>query len=115
MRYRDLDAAERDRSRDVVGNRARRSPDAAAQQRAFAAGAAAVELELQFVARDDPNFTRLNDALRELRALQPLAKPRLIKGCAACALIDGATASERALLIGIAATLDCPLPPDLAL
>ncbi len=74
-----------------------------------------MELDLQFVADDDPNFTRLNDALRELRALHPLAKPRLIKGCAACALTDGATSSERALLIGIAATLDCPLPPDLAL
>jgi Zn-dependent protease with chaperone function len=89
--------------------------DALTQQRAFAAGAAAVELDLQFVADDDPNFIRLNDALRELRALHPLAKPRLIKGCAACALADGATTSERALLIGIAATLDCPLPPDLAL
>jgi hypothetical protein len=74
-----------------------------------------MDLELQFVAASDTNFTRLNDALRDLRALHPLAKPRLIKGCAACALTDGATSSERALLIGIAATLDCPLPPDLAL
>jgi len=86
-----------------------------AQQRAFAAGAAAVELDLQFAPSDDVNFNRLNDALRELRGLHPLAKPRLIKGCAACALTDGVSPSERALLIGIAATLDCPLPPDLAL
>ena len=86
-----------------------------AQQRAFDAGAAAVELDLQFVPNDDVNFNRLNDALRELRGLHPLAKPRLIKGCAACALTDGVQSSERALLIGIAATLDCPLPPDLAL
>jgi hypothetical protein len=88
------------------------SPDD--QRRAFAAGAAAVELELEFVTDADPNFTRLNDALRQLRLLSPLAKPRLLKGCAACALIDGASAPERALLIGIAATLDCPLPPDLS-
>jgi Zn-dependent protease with chaperone function len=86
-----------------------------ARERAFAAGAAAVELQLQFVPNDDVNFNRLNDALRELRAVHPLAKPRLIKGCAACALVDGAAPSERALLVGIAATLDCPLPPDLAL
>lgn len=88
------------------------SPDA--QRRAFAAGAAAVELELEFVGDEDPNFTRLNEALRQLRLLSPLAKPRLLKGCAACALIDGASAPERALLIGVAATLDCPLPPDLS-
>ena len=74
-----------------------------------------MELDIEYVAASDPNFTRLNEALRDLRALHPLAKPRLIKGCAACALIDGATSPERALLIGIAATLDCPLPPDLAL
>jgi hypothetical protein len=89
--------------------------EADAQRRAFDAGAAAMDLALQFVAASDTNFTRLNDALRDLRALHPLAKPRLIKGCAACALTDGPTSSERALLIGIAATLDCPLPPDLAL
>jgi len=91
------------------------SGNVAAQQQAFAAGANAMELELSFDAADDPNFARLNDALRELRLLHPLAKPRLIKGCAACVLDSGATASERALLIGISATLDCPLPPDLAI
>jgi Zn-dependent protease with chaperone function len=89
------------------------SPDA--QRRAFAAGAAAVELELRFVTDADPNYTRLNEALRQLRLLSPLAKPRLLKGCTACALIEGASAPERALLIGVAATLDCPLPPDLSL
>ena len=91
------------------------SGDIAAQRRAFAAGVNAIELEASFDAADDPNFARLNDALRELRMLHPLAKPRLIKGCAACVLADGATTSERALLIGISATLDCPLPPDLAI
>jgi hypothetical protein len=91
------------------------SGDVAAQRRAFAAGANAIELELSFDAAEDPNFARLNDALRDLRGLHPLAKPRLIKGCAACALEGGATSSERALLIGVSATLDCPLPPDLAI
>jgi Zn-dependent protease with chaperone function len=86
--------------------------DADAQRRAFTAGAAAVEIDLVFAAASDPNFTRLNDALRQLRLLSPLAKPRLLKACAACALIDGTSPTQRALLIGIAATLDCPLPPD---
>jgi len=89
--------------------------DDTARQRAFAAGAAAVQLELDCVGAHDPNFARLNDALKQLRDLSPLAKPRVLKGCAACVLVDGAGAAQRALLIGIGATLDCPLPPDLAL
>lgn len=114
VRHRDLDAV-RDQVAQTLSAIARAGGhDDDAQRRAFDAGAAAIELDLQFVA-SDPNFTRLNEALRDLRALHPLAKPRLIKGCAACALTDGAISSERALLIGIAATLDCPLPPDLAL
>ena len=64
---------------------------------------------------DDPNFTRLNDALTRTARGASTRQAALIKGCAAVALTDGATASERALLIGVAATLDCPLPPDLAL
>ena len=115
VRHRDLDAVRDQVAQTLSAIAQAGSRDAEAQRRAFDAGAAAVELELQFVAADDPNFTRLNDALRDLRAVHPLAKPRLIKGCAACALTDGATSSERALLIGVAATLDCPLPPDLAL
>ena len=115
MRYRDLVGLNSQIACMLSAIARAGSADAAAQQRAFAAGSAAVALELQLDAADDPNFTRLNDALKELRAVQPLVKPRLIKGCAAAALIDGVTASERALLIGVAATLDCPLPPDLAL
>ncbi len=115
VRHRDLDAV-RDQVAQTLSAIAHASGHGAdAQRRAFDAGAAAVGLDMEFVAANDPNFTRLNEALRDLRALHPLAKPRLIKGCAACALTDGATSSERALLIGIAATLDCPLPPDLAL
>jgi hypothetical protein len=89
--------------------------DDPAQRRAFAAGAAAMQLELEFVADDDTNFMRLNDALKQLRDLTPLAKPRVLKGCAACVAVGGVGTDQRALLIGIGATLDCPLPPDLAL
>ena len=60
----------------------------------------------------DPNFARLNDALKTLRRLKPLAKPRLIKACAAVALAgDAPGVRAHALLQGVAAALDCPLPP----
>jgi len=115
IRYRDLDTLRPQVAQVLSAITRAGAGDAAAQQRAFAAGTAAVSLDLHFDAAQDPNLTRLNDALRELRAVHPLAKPRLIKGCAACALTDGATSDERALLVGIAATIDCPLPPDLTL
>ena len=115
VRYRNLDAVRSHIAQTLSAIARANSDDVAAQQRAFDAGAAAMELELPFDAGSDPNFSRLNDALRELRAVHPLAKPRLIKGCAACVLTGGTTISEHALLIGIAATLDCPLPPDLAI
>jgi len=59
------------------------------------------------------DLDKVTDALRELRQLAPLAKPRLLKMCLAAVSGDGATSEDRrALLIGIAAALDCPLPPN---
>ena len=56
----------------------------------------------------------MNAALGNLRKLKPLVKPALLKACAATVLADGAvSADEGALLQGIAATLDCPLPPSI--
>jgi Zn-dependent protease with chaperone function len=105
--------------------------DAAAKSRAFAQGATAAQMSghsttstgsasahvsaghaLRYDPEEDRGFARLNRALRVLRSLPPLHKPRIIKACAACALAGGAAPSARALLAGIAATLDCPLPPD---
>jgi Zn-dependent protease with chaperone function len=86
----------------------------AASARAFAAGVAAFGRPLRRDTHEDPDFARLDQAMRTLRALSPLRKPRVIKACAACALVDGAKVAERALLAGIAAALDCPLPPDFA-
>ncbi|MEZ5552071.1 MAG: M48 family metallopeptidase [Pseudomonadales bacterium] len=88
--------------------------DAAAQQRAYTAGAATLEIELPFDPNHDPNFMRLNAAISVLRTLAPLVKPRLIKACAATALDDERiSAREGALLQGVAAALDCPLPPSI--
>lgn len=88
--------------------------DPAGQAHAFRAGAMAAELDIELDGNDDPNFTRLNAAIRELRRLQPLAKPKIIKACAATALADDhISGREGALLQGIAAALDCPLPPSI--
>ena len=59
------------------------------------------------------NFSGLNKALKDLRDLTPLQKPKLLKACAQSVLFDNRiTADEAALLQGISAALDCPLPPS---
>lgn len=81
---------------------------------AFTVGLDALGAEGDLDAADDPNFARLNQALVRLRTVKPLQKPRLIKACAATALADGhVSPREGALLQGIAAALDCPLPPSI--
>ena len=56
----------------------------------------------------------MRNTLGRLRKLKPLQKPALIKACAATILADGhVSVDEGALLQGIAATLDCPLPPGI--
>ncbi|MEM8769367.1 MAG: hypothetical protein AAGE43_18165 [Pseudomonadota bacterium] len=91
--------------------------DATSRAFAFRTGVDALELndrELAFDAEDDPNFSRLNEAVRTLMQLKPLAKPKLIKACAATTTADGhVSALEGALLQGVAAALDCPLPPSI--
>jgi Zn-dependent protease with chaperone function len=92
--------------------------DEAARQAAFDAGVDSLGLgeqhRLEFESEEDENFSRLNGALKDLRLLKPLAKPRLIKACAATALADShVSGTEGALLQGLAAALDCPLPPSI--
>ena len=91
--------------------------DPSARERAFNAGVEALALRrvnIEIDHDDDPNFSRLNEAVRTLGQLKPLAKPKLIKACAATAMADGnVTGLEGALLQGFAAALDCPLPPSI--
>ena len=83
-------------------------------QMAFDAGMEALELEGTLDPEDDPNYTRLNAALAELQTLKPLIKPRLIKACAAAILADQQISPRQAALLqGVAATLDCPIPPSI--
>ncbi len=89
------------------------SGDEAAARAAFAAGVAQLDVgQLPWRGEDDPDFARLNAALRRLRRLHPLAQPRLLKACARTVLFDEVLVDEeRDLLHGVAAALDCPLPP----
>jgi uncharacterized tellurite resistance protein B-like protein len=58
------------------------------------------------------DFAALDEALEQLRHLEPLQKPRLLKEMLACVRADGAiTVEEGELLRAIGAALDCPVPP----
>ncbi|MEM6707836.1 MAG: M48 family metallopeptidase [Pseudomonadota bacterium] len=90
----------------------RGNPQARSQEAAFRAGADALGLELRFEPQPDPNLTRLSAAMTTLRKLTPLAKPRVLKAAAETVLADElVTVDEGALLQGVSAALDCPLPP----
>ena len=62
--------------------------------------------------REDRNQKRLTEAMKQLRELHPLDQPKLLKAAIACVQHDGrVSAEEHELLAGVAAVLDCPLPP----
>lgn len=90
--------------------------DSEAARQAFTAAAATIDLDASgFEAESDPNMARLSAAMRQLRELHPLSQPRLLKACIHCVLHHGRILdSERDLLHGVAAALDCPLPPLVA-
>lgn len=72
-----------------------------------------LSLTLDFEAEPDPELTRLSRAVTQLQALAPLARPRLLKGSiTAAATAEGELSADAdALLHGLGAALDCPLPP----
>ena len=77
----------------------------------YKAGAEYLHLKLAMCALEYFDYERLNSALAQLRELKPHLKQQLLEACAAVALADGQMHSDQhALLHGIAATLDCPLP-----
>ena len=84
------------------------------QLKAYAAGVAELGISRPFSKQDTFDYQRLDVALAQLRQLKPLVKPALLKACVKTVLQDShVNAAEGALLHGIAATLDCPLPPSI--
>jgi hypothetical protein len=59
------------------------------------------------------NLDHVTAALERLNQLAPLAKPQLIKACAAAAFLDGrATATAVSCLRTLCSAIDAPLPPQ---
>ena len=80
---------------------------------AYKAGAESLGLNQAFSLQHHFDYQQMNKVLGRLRDLKPLVKPALLKACAATVLSDQTiTAREAGLIQGIAATLDCPLPPN---
>lgn len=82
-------------------------------KRAFDAGAAALtNLDLTHTEAELISLDAVGDAFMRLNQLAPLAKPALIKACAAAALVDGSANWKAASgLRTVCAAIDAPLPP----
>ena len=70
------------------------------------------EIDVKLLPKSKINLAVLNDAMDALNLLKPLAKPQVLKACAACIASDKKiSSSERELLRAFSAALDCPMPP----
>ena len=80
---------------------------------AFGAAAEALALSgLGLLARNEISLAGLDHALEKLAKLKPLAKPRILKACAASIVHDRKVAPvEVELLRAFSDVLDCPMPP----
>jgi Zn-dependent protease with chaperone function len=85
-------------------------------QAAFEKGAAVLKLGWRSpLAVEQMTSAKIGGALERLRHLAPFAKPGLLKACVEAAGADGVfRIAEAELIRMVAATLDCPLPPDFA-
>ena len=82
-------------------------------EEAFTAATKMLEISgLQLVAENAISFAELDLSLEKLEGLQPLAKPQLLKACAASVLQDQKISSaEVELLRAFSDVLGCPMPP----
>ena len=80
---------------------------------AFSAAAKMLEINgLQLVAESEISLAGLDLSLEKLERLKPLAKPQLLKACAASVLQDQKiSAVEVELLRAFSDVLGCPMPP----
>jgi Zn-dependent protease with chaperone function len=112
-RYRRIEEIAED-ARAAVSLVALASGDAAGK--AFANGAAVLKLGWNAPATAETlTSARISASLERLRHLAPLAKPALLRACVEAAMTDGRfNLAEAELVRTVAATLDCPVPPVLA-
>ena len=67
---------------------------------------------LELVAKKDIRLSSLDRSLQKLEKLKPLAKPQLLKACAASIVHDKKVSPvEIELLRAFSDVLDCPMPP----
>lgn len=87
--------------------------DKNAIEEAFSAAKKILEISgLQLVARNEISFSGLDHSLEKLEKLKPLAKPQLLKACAASVLHDQKISSvEVEFLRAFSDVLGCPMPP----
>lgn len=87
--------------------------DQNAIEEAFSAAAKTLEISgLQLVAKNEISLSGLDLALQELEKLKPLAKPQLLKACAASVVRDQKISPvEVELLRAFSDALGCPMPP----
>jgi Zn-dependent protease with chaperone function len=72
--------------------------------------------ELQLVAKNEISLSDLDRSLQKLAKLKPLAKPQLLKACAASVVHDQKIFPvEVELLRAFSDVLDCPMPPIIPL
>ncbi|ASJ73646.1 M48 family metallopeptidase [Granulosicoccus antarcticus] len=84
-----------------------------AVEEAFSAATTILDISgLQVVAENEITFSNLDIALKKVEMLKPLAKPQLLKACAACVLHDKKLLSvEVELVRAFSDVLGCPMPP----
>ncbi len=80
---------------------------------AFSAAAKTLKFGgLQLVAKNEISLSDLDRSLQKLARLKPLAKPQLLKACAASVVYDRKISPvEVELLRAFSDVLDCPMPP----
>jgi Zn-dependent protease with chaperone function len=82
-------------------------------EEAFGAAMEILEISgLKLIEKNKITLSALDLALQKLERLKPLAKPQLLKACAASIMCDQeASAVEVELLRAFSGALDCPMPP----
>jgi hypothetical protein len=86
-------------------------------ERAFAIACEDLQLQgLALLPLEDCSILEFSRSVHTLADCYPLLKPKILKAMALAAADDGKVCPiERELVIAVAAVMDCPLPPELAL